>query len=205
MCGASAEQNELSAEETQALKTSADMTAKQYAGQQAIYAPLISQFQSIFAKGPNQTGFSDAERQDLNATAVEGTAENYKAAATAVGENLATRGGGTNPLPTGAEAELKQEVANSAAENESAQESQIKQADYAAGRKNYGDATTGLLDIATGENPLGYENAENSTATVANDEANKIQEANNSWVNAALGAAGEIGGGFAGDFKFGGK
>lgn len=205
MCGASAEQNELSAEETQALKTSADMTAKQYAGQQAIYAPLTAQFQSIFAKGPNQTGFSDEERQDLNATAVDGTAQNYKAAATAVNENLATRGGGTNPLPSGAEAELKQEVANSAAGKESDQESQIKQADYAAGRSNYDKATGGLLAIATGEDPLGYENAENNTATVANNEANEIQKANNSWVNAALGAAGEIGGAFAGDFSFGGK
>lgn len=204
MCGASAQQNELSAEETQALQTSAQMTATQYAAQQAIYAPLQSQFQSILAKGPSQEGFSDAEKQDLDATAVEGTAENYKQAATAVNEGIATEGGGTNPLPSGAQSELRQEVANSAAEKESSQESQIEEADYAAGRQNYSTAGAGLEGIATGEDPLGFENAESTSAGVANNEANTIQQANNSWVNAALGAAGEIGGAFAGDFSFGG-
>lgn len=205
MCGASAEQNDLSAEETQAYKTSQAMTATQYANQQAIYAPLTQQFESIFAKGPNQTGFSDAEREDLNATAVEGTAENYSAAAKAVGEQGAAEGGGTNPLPSGGQIQLKQEVANSAAENESKEEEGIKQADYAAGKENYDRAGSGLLGIATGEDPLGFENAETGAAAPANSEANAVETANDSWVNAALGAAGEIGEGFAGDFSFGKK
>jgi hypothetical protein len=197
MCGASAEQNELSAEETQALQTSAQMTAQQYAGQQAIYAPLTAQYQSIFAKGPSQTGFSDAEKEGLDATAVEGTAENYSQAARAVGEQTAAEGGGTNPLPTGAQIQLKQEVANSAAQQESSEEEGIESADYVAGRSNFQAAGEGLQSIAAGENPLGFENAETGSAGVANSEANTIQQANDSWINAAIGAAGEIGGGFA--------
>lgn len=200
MCGASAEQNELSAEETQALQTSAAMTAKQYANQLAIYAPLTAQFESIFAKGPSQTGFSDEEKENLDARAVEGTAENYSAAAKAVGEQTASEGGGTNPLPSGGSIQLKQEVANSAAAEESKEESGIEEADYAAGRSNYDEAAKGLEGVATGEDPLGFEQAETGAAGVANNEANTIEEANNSWINAALGAAGEIGGGFAEGF-----
>lgn len=202
MCGASAEQNQLSAEEAQAYQQSMQMTAQQYASQQAIYGPLTQQFQSIFAKGPSQTGFSDAEKEDLDATAVEGTAENYQAAARAVGEQTAAEGGGTNPLPTGAQTQLKEQVAESAAQTESGEEEQIQQADYAAGKSDYTNAESGLLGIATGEDPLGFENAETSSAGAANSEANAVQSANDSWVNAALGAAGEIGGGWAeGGFK----
>jgi hypothetical protein len=202
VCGASAEQNELSAEEAQAYQTSATMTAEQYANQQAIYGPLTQQFQSILAKGPDQQGFSAGEEEDLDAQAVEGTAENYQAAARAVGEQTAAEGGGTNPLPTGAEAELKEQVANSAAQTESGEEEQIQQADYGQGRQNYQNAESGLLGIATGEDPLGFENAETSSAGAANSEANAVQSANDSWIYAALGAAGEVGGGWAeGGFK----
>lgn len=197
MCGASDQQNELSAEETQAYKDSQARTAQQYAAQQAIYAPLSAQFESIFAKGPNQRGFSTAETQDLNATAVEGTARNYGQAAKAVGEATAAEGGGTNPLPSGAQTQLKEEVANSAAGQESSEEEQIQQADFAAGKNLWTTAGAGLEGIATGLDPLGFENASTSAGNSANTEANAIQEANNSWINAAIGAAGEIGAGFA--------
>jgi hypothetical protein len=200
MCGASAQQNELSAEETQAYKDAEARTAQQYSAQQAIYAPLSAQFKSIFAKGPNQHGFSTAESQDLNATAVEGTAENYSQAAKAVGEHAAAEGGGTNPLPSGAQEQLKEEVANSAAQQESSEEEHIKEADYAAGKNMWTASAAGLEGIATGQDPLGYEAAATNSGNSANSEANAIQEANNSWINAAIGAAGSIGGMAAGSF-----
>lgn len=193
MGGPSAEQNELSAEETAAYKQAQQMTAQQYANQQAIYGPMAKQFQSIFDKGPNQQGFSDAEKEGLDAQAVAGTASNYSQAAKAVGESTAAEGGGTNPLPTGASIQLKQEVANSAASSESAQETEINQADYAQGYNEWGNAASGLEAIATGENPLGYENAETNSGNTANTEANAIAEEDNSWINAAIGAAGSIG------------
>lgn len=194
MCGASAEQNQLASEEATAYQQATQMTAQQYASQQAIYAPMTAQFDSIFAKGPNQQGFSAGETADLNAQAVQGTAANYSQAAKAVGEQTAAEGGGTNPLPTGAQTELKQEVANSAASNESNEESSIKQASYQQGYNEWSAAGAGLEGIATGEDPLGYENAETSAGSSANSEANAIEEANNSWINAAVGAAGSIGG-----------
>jgi hypothetical protein len=178
------------------------MTAEQYANQQAIYGPLSAQYESIFAKGPSQQGFSAGETEDLNAQAVEGTAENYQQAAKAVGEQTAAEGGGTNPLPTGAQTALKEEVATSAAGQESQEEQQIQQADYAQGRADWQTAGAGLAGIATGEDPLGFENAESTSGNTANTEANAVASENNSWVSGALGAAGEIGGGFAGDFDF---
>lgn len=202
MCGPTAAQTNLTNEETQAYQTAQQMTAQQYANQQAIYAPMSAQFQSIFAKGPNQKGFSTEEEQDLNAQAVEGTAENYNQAAKATNEQLAARGGGTNPLPSGADAELKQEVALSAAQEESRQESQIQSADYQQGQSEWAAAGGGLQAIAAGENPLGYESAETGSAGVANTEANTIASEDDSWVNAAIGAVGTVGGGWAqGGFK----
>lgn len=194
MCGASAQQNELASEEATAYQQATAMTAQQYASQQAIYKPMAAQFNSIFAKGPNQEGFSAGEVADLNSSAVEGTASNYKQAAQAVGEATASEGGGTNPLPSGAQDELKQQIADSAANTESGEESSIKQADYTQGYNEWTAAGAGLEGIATGEDPLGYENAATSAGNSANSEANAVETANDSWINAAIGAAGAIGG-----------
>ena len=198
MCGASQQQNDLAAEQTAAYQQAQQMTAEQYGKQSAIYAQLTPQFESILAKGPNAKGFSAEEEQNLNAQAVEGTAANYKQAATAVNEHLAAEGGGTNPLPSGGQEQLQQEVANSAAANESNQETQIQEANYNQGAQEYGAAASGLEGIATGTDPLGFENAATSAGTAASDTANQIAQEDNSWVNAAIGAAGTIAGAYAG-------
>lgn len=169
------------------------MTAEEYANQQAIYGPMTQQFESIFNQGPSQAGFSTAETNSLNTEAIQGTAQNYKQAATALNENLASEGGGSNPLPSGAQTQLKEENATSAAGEESAEENKILQSDYQQGENNYQNAATGLLSIATGENPLGYENAESNEGNTANTEANAVASEENSWVNAAIGSAGAIG------------
>lgn len=192
MC-ATGGQQQLGAAETAAYQQAQTLTAQQYASQQAIYAPMVQKFQSIFDKGPSQTGFDAGELNTLNAQAVEGTAENYAGAAKAVGEATAAEGGGNNPLPTGAQTELKEDVADSAAREESGQETQIKEADYAQGFKNYEDSAGGLEAIAAGENPLGYENAESEAGNVANSEENAIASEDSGWESAVFGAAGKIG------------
>jgi len=197
MCGATAAQTNLQDEEAAAYQQAQQMTAEQYADQKAIYGPMTSQFQSIFDKGPDQEGYSAGELEDLDSQAVEGTAQNYSQAAKAVGEQTAAEGGGTNPMPTGAQDELKEDVATSAAGQESNQETQIKSNDYAQGLADWQNAAGGLESIATGENPLGYENAETSAGTAEGTTANQIAEEDNSWINAAIGAAGDIGGGWA--------
>lgn len=198
MC-ASSGQNQLASEQLQAYTQAQQMTAEEYVGQQAIYAPMQAQFQSIFDMGPNQQGFSPQETATLDAQAVEGTAENYEQAATAVNEQTAAEGGGNNPLPSGAQTQLKEEVAESAAQNESQQETQIQEADYNQGLQDWQNAGEGLETIASGENPLGYEQAETGSGSAAGTTENQIAEEDNSWINAALGSAGAIGGAVVGE------
>lgn len=197
MCGSTDAQNQLQQEQLDAYKQAQQMLQDQYGKQQAIYGPMADMFQSIFAKGPSQTGFSDAQLTDLNAGAVEGTAQNYSQAAKAVNENIAAQGGGTNPLPTGAQIQLKSQVAQSAAEEQSREEGQIRQANYQQGYNQWLNAASGLESIAAGDNPLGYQAGAINSGQAAGTTADQIAQEQNSWVNAAIGAAGAIGGGLA--------
>lgn len=194
MSGPTDTQLQLQQEQIDAYQQAEQLTKEQYANQQAIYGPMISQFQSIYANGPSQEGFSDEEKERLNAQAVEGTAHNYSSAAKAVGEQEAALGGGTNPLPTGAQLQQKEQVAESAAQEESSQESQIEAADYSQGYKEWEAAGQGLQTIAAGANPLGYEGAATGAGSAAGTTADQIAEEDNSWINATIGAVGSAAG-----------
>jgi hypothetical protein len=196
MC-ASGAQNSIQQEDIQTMQGYAAQQATQYENQTALYAQVKSVLDPILNAGPNQQGFSAAELNDLNAQAVEGTAENYSAAGKAVGENLAGEGGGDNPLPSGAQTQLKQQAANSAAEQESSEETQIQGANYQQGRENFTNAEQGEMAIAAGENPTAYSSAAINAEGTAGSEANAIASENTSWINAAVGAAGAIGTGIA--------
>jgi hypothetical protein len=188
-----------------AYKQAQQLTAEQYANQQAIYAPMAKQFQSIFALGPSQEGFAPAEENALNAAAVAGTATNYGNAARAVGETLAAEGGGNELIGSGGAAQLKAETAQSAAGELSREQTQIKEANYQQGYNQWLNAGQGLETIAAGQNPLGYESAATGAGGAAGTTANQIAEQQNSWINAAIGAAGSIGGGLlSGGLSFGG-
>jgi hypothetical protein len=205
MCGSTSAQNNLQQEQMDAYKQAQQLTAEQYANQQAIYAPMAKQFQSIFALGPSQEGFSTAEENVLNAGAVAGTATNYGNAARAVNENLAAMGGGNELIGSGGAAQLKAETAQSAAGELSREQTQIKEANYQQGYNQWLNAGQGLESIAAGQNPLGYEGAATSAGGAAGTTANQIAEQQNSWINAAIGAAGSIGGGIlSGGLSFGG-
>jgi hypothetical protein len=196
MC-ASGAQNTIQQEDIATMQQYDQQQATQYANQTALYAQVKSVLDPILNAGPNQQGFSAAELNTLNAQAVEGTAENYSAAGKAVGEATAAEGGGDNPLPSGAQTQLKQEVANSAAEQESSEETQIQGADYQQGQQNFTNAEQGEMAIAAGENPLGYASATTNAEDTAGSEANAIAGENTSWINASIGAAGAIGAGWA--------
>ena len=201
MC-ASGAQNTVQQQDINTMQTYSAQQAQQYANQQELYASVKSVLDPILKAGASQEGFSAGEKNNLNAQAVEGTAANYRGAAKAVGENLAAEGGGQNPLPTGAQTQLKEEVANSAAGTESNEETQIEAANYQTGRQNFQNAEEGELAIASGENPLGYSGAANNANQNAGNEANAIAQENTSWINSLIGAAGAVGGGWAtGGFK----
>jgi hypothetical protein len=193
MCGATGAQSQLQQEDLQTLQEYNSMMQEQYANQGAIYAKVSSVLDPILEAGPGQQGFSGAEENDLNAQAVAGTAQNYNAAAKAVGEETAAEGGGNSLIGSGAAEQLKQEVANSAAQTESNEETQIQEQDYLTGRENFQTAEEGEMAIAAGENPLGYASAATNESNATANVAGEIATENNSWYSAALGAAGSIG------------
>jgi hypothetical protein len=197
MSGPTQQQQTLGNEQIQAYQQAQQLTQEQYANQQAIYGPLTAQFQSIFAKGPNQQGFSAEEDSELNAQAEEGTAENYGNAARAVGESEAGAGGGTNALPTGAQSAIQGNIATSAAQEESAQEGQINAANYTQGYNEWQNAGAGLESIAAGDNPLGFESAETGAGSAASTTAGQIASEDDSWINAAIGGASSLAGSVA--------
>lgn len=192
MCATGA-QKQVQAQDLATMQEYDQMMQKQYANQQDIYNMVNGVLQPILKAGPSQEGFSAAEKANLNATAVEGTAENYAGAAKAVNEQLAAEGGGNTAITSGAAAQLKAGVAQSAAEQQSKQESQIEEADYATGRQNFLNAEQGEMAVAAGENPLGYAGALNQSHEIAGNEANAIQQADTGWESAVIGAAGSIG------------
>lgn len=194
MSGPTDTQLELQQEQINAYKQAETLTQQQYADQKAIYGPMVSQFQSIYAKGPGQEGFTAPEKANLNARAVEGTAENYAAAAKAINEQDAALGGGTNPLPSGAQLQRREQIAESAAQEESRQESQIEEADYAKGYDEWEKAGQGLQTIAAGANPVAYENAATGAGSAAGTTADEIAQEDNEWINATIGAVGSAAG-----------
>lgn len=202
MCGPTPEQTELQDQQIQAYQQAQQMTQEQYANYQAIAGPLTTKFQSIFNQGPNQEGFSPQENETLRAQSVEGTAENYSSAAKALNEAEVAKGGGNNPISTGGEEELKEELASSAAGEESKEQTGIQEADFEQGLNDWKGAAEGLESLAEGANPVGYENAATGSGSAADTEANAIASEEDQWVNAVSGAAVAVGAGWAsGGFK----
>lgn len=195
MSGPSEEQLQLQQSQIDFYNEGREHSQQVFAQQQGLLKQMQDIYDPILAKGPDQRGFSDAERSELNAQSIEGTATNYGHAARAVGEQIATRGGGDNPLPSGSEAELKQEVALSAAGEQSREQSQIQQADYASGERHFQNATDALLTASGQLNPTAYASVTNQSGSEAEETSKDINAEQNSWMAPVFGAVGALGGG----------
>jgi hypothetical protein len=194
MCGSTSSQNNLDAEQTAFYQQAQQQQATVYGENQQILSYMTGLYEPILAKGPSQQGFSQAENTSLNSQATEGTAQNYQNAAKAVGEQTAAEGGGNTYLPSGAATQLKAETAASAAQQESSEQEQITQANYNQGYSEWEQAASGLGGVASDLNPTAYSSSATSAGSAAASTANQIASENNSWINAALGAAGAVGG-----------
>lgn len=195
MCGASKEQKDIEKSQAAFYTTLTANYKTQFAESDAILKSLTSQFDPILKAGINQEGFSAPEKAALNTQATEGVATNYENAARAVNGQLAATGGGNEFLPSGAADALKYSVADASAKQQSAEQNQITEADYATGRQNFLSAAS-VLGGSTGVfNPTsGAANAATSGGSAAAQTANEISQANNSWMAPVLGAAGALGG-----------
>jgi hypothetical protein len=189
--GPSSEQLQLQAEQVQFYQQGIQQSQTTFAEQQDLLKQMKQVYDPILAKGPNQEGFSDAEKSALTSEAVQGTAGNYSRAARAVNEGIAAEGGG--PLPSGQSEELRSEVAQSAAGEQSKEEDQILQADYAQGYSEFEGATSALATASHELNPVAFENAATSAGSSAEKTASDINAEQNSWLAPVMGAIGTLG------------
>ena len=148
-----------------------------FGAQQGILSNLTDVLNPIAEAGPNQEGFSGAEKSALNASAINQNAANYRNASTVVAGGQAGAGGNTY-APTGGQQQVAATIASNAAQNLSGTENQITQADYAQGRQNFGNAVSGLEGVAGQYNP----NATGGLALNANENAFGQANANQSGI-----------------------
>jgi hypothetical protein len=187
MCGPSNQQKGLAGAE-QAFSTQLQANYnRNFAAQSDILQNLTRMFTPIAEAGPDQQGFGPQELAALNTQAGEGVGANYGKAAQSLNTVLASRGGGNEVLPTGADAALRGSLASSAASELSQEELGITRANYAQGRQNWSQATAGLDALSGQYNP----NAIAGEATGANasafGEATKVQEMQNQKEQAIAG------------------
>jgi hypothetical protein len=160
-----------------------------------VFKDLTSTFAPTIAAGPNQEGFSAAEKANLDSQAITQTGQAYKNAKYAVGEAQAAQGGGNTGLTTGANIGVDLGVANSAAEQTANELGQITEADYQTGRQNYDTATKGLTESpGVFQTSTGASDAATKGGAAAADTANQIAASNNSWVQSVTGALGSVAG-----------
>ena len=166
---------------------------KNFGSQQGILSNLTNVLSPTAEAGPNQEGFNAAEKSELNASAINTNAKNYRNAATVAAEGEAGAGGNTY-APTGGQQQVAATIASNAAQNTSAEENQIEQADYATGRQNFQNAVGGLENVSEQYNP----NATGGLALNANQnafsQANAINQESNAWVGDLTGLVGGLGG-----------
>jgi hypothetical protein len=193
---------QLQQEEADFYATQIDAYKTAYQNFSGIQNVLNAQFAPILAKGPNQFGFSDAEVQNLNTIATEGTAANYGKAKQALQDAVATQGGGTSNVnaTSGATNQLQEELASEGAATQSATEQQIQQSGYAAGRQNWQQAVAGEEDLAAGWNPNSFAGSATGAGTLASNTANTITQEQNQMWGSIIGALGGIGGAAAGSW-----
>lgn len=195
MCGASKQQKDIEASQAKFYDTLTTNYKTQFAESDAILKSLTSAFDPILKAGIGQEGFTPEEKAALNTQASEGVATNYQNAAKAVNGQIASTGGGNDFLPSGAADSLKYDVANAAAKQQSTEQNQIIENNFATGRQNFLSAA-GVLGGSTGVfNPsTGAAGSANQGGSDAATTANEITQANASPWNAVIGAGAALGG-----------
>lgn len=194
-CGASSQQTETYNQQTQLSQQIMQQGQQVFGSASQVFSDLVSSLAPTVAAGPNQEGFSQAEKSALNSQAITNAGVAYKNAKAATGNAIAAQGGGNTSLTSGANLGIQANLASSASQNTADQLNQINLNDYATGRQNYDTAVSDLTNSTNVFNAA--TNADNSATSALNGQANtanQIASQNNSWVNAVTGALGGIAG-----------
>lgn len=199
MCsGPTSSQTDVSNEENAMMKVLQSAYQTEFGEDQQIFKQAMQVFEPIAAAGPDQ-------QQPADVTAAERT-QSMEAASTAagqasatIGNELASRGGGQSFEPSGAEGELKSEIAIGAEKQNADEQQQITQKSYDVGRQNWLAAEQGMMNLpgvisgatGAGESVTGGEVA-------AGNQANTIAAQGNSWMGLLGGLAGSAATAYAG-------
>jgi hypothetical protein len=197
--GPSATQIQLQQEQAQFYQEGMQESRTAFAEDQDLLKQMEAVYSPILVKGPNTNAFAGEEQTALDAQAIQGTATSYTQASRAVGEHEAAEGGGDNPLPSGAGEQAKEQVANTAAGVESAEEEQVLAAGYSAGEHEFEEAGSALSTASGQLSPTSYENAATGAGSAAETTANQINQEENSWMAPVLGAVGAVAGATIGE------
>lgn len=193
MCGATDQQKSLEASQAAFYNQLTQQYASVFQKNQGILDMLTSTFEPILKAGPNQRGFSDEERTNLETEATEGVARGFDKAQQALNQNLAARGG-SDFIPTGGDAEMRGSLAATAEEEQAGLKQQITAADYAAGEDRWRYASGVLAGTANMYNPTGYAGAATGAGGAASQTANDIAQADNSVWSSVIGGLSGVGG-----------
>jgi hypothetical protein len=193
MCGATNQQKDLEAKQAAFYDTMTKDYQTVFGESQAILGKLTKAFQPIVDAGPNQRGFSDAERADLHTQSTEGVARNFDKAKRELNSDLAARGG-DDFIPSGGDNQMRGDLAGFAAAQKSGEDLQIEEADYAAGHANWQFATGVLGGVASELSPTRYSDAATGAGSAAASTANAIAQADNSVWSSVIGGISGIAG-----------
>lgn len=205
MCGPSSQEQSLSNEQSQFYNNLTNEYSTVFGENQQITSALSNAMSPILAAGPSQTGFSPSQLNAMTTQNIQGTATDYANAQKATAQILAGRGGGDTFLPSSVNANLLATNANAAAAEQSTNQLNITNADYARGYQNWQTAASSLAGTASLLNPTNYA----TTATSAGQQAfgsaqTMANQAFAPW-SAAMGSLGSVAGLATGNLlRFGG-
>jgi hypothetical protein len=175
--------------------TSAQSEAKTVFGAASqVFDSLSQSVLSVVNGGPSQAGFSQAQRSNMDAAAVQRGAVLARNAG-AVAATEAAIGGGNTVTPAGGTQNAVLQAKIAAGEQTSDQLSQIEQADFAQGNANYeravdqGTKLPSVFDAATSS-----EGQVNAAAKTATDVQTEVDKQSNWWQPMVTSAIGGVAG-----------
>lgn len=175
MCGPSGNEKSLEGQQAQFSQTLQNSYQNLFGEQQGVLQNLNNIYSPIAEAGPSQQGFSPQQLAAENTQAIDTTGQNYASAARAINGQLAGRGGDSG-LESGVDAQLKGNLASTAAGTLSNEQLGITNANYAQGNKNWQDATAGLQALGTQYSPNAAATAGIGANTSAFSESNQIAQ-----------------------------
>lgn len=193
MCGPSSQEQGIAGQQQNLSTLLSSHFNERFAQQSGVLDSLNNLLTPIAEAGPDQQGMGPQELAALNTQAVEGVGAQYSKATQALQNTLATRGGGSEALPTGARAALQGTLASEAAKETSNAQLGITEANYSLGRQKWQAATSGLSALANQFNPSEFSGQAQSGFNSAFGMADKIQQEKNQAQASIIGGVASLG------------